>query len=310
MKSKLKKKKVTGLNKDISNELALLTIPGVLWFIIFSYLPMIGLVVAFKDFKFSEGIFGSPWVGFKNFEFFFKSNTAGRIIANTMGYNLIFLVFNLTVAVTLAIMLSAVSRKIIKIGQTCFLLPYFLSWVIVGYIGITLFDYESGMLNSIMTMFGGNPISWYETKAPWRIIIVLINCWKTVGQTTLVFYGSILGIGTEIYEAAELDGCTAMKRVWKITLPLLKPAIITMLILNIGNIMRGDFGLFYYITNDSKLLYPVSDIIDTYVYRALRVNGDLSSSSAVGFFQSVVGFITVVTTNYIVKKLEPGSEMF
>lgn len=311
MKSLSKKKKHSGgLNKDISNELLLLTIPGIAWFFIFSYLPMGGLVLAFKNFKYRDGIFGSPWVGFDNFKFFFKSNSAARIITNTMGYNIAFLLFNLAVAVTFAILLSSVGKKVLKVGQTSFLLPYFMSWVVVGYIALTLFDNESGMLNSIITSMGGNPISWYETQGPWRIILVLANGWKTVGQTTLVFYGSILGIGSEIYEAAELDGCTGLKKVFKITLPLLKPAIITMLILNIGSIMRGDFGLFYYMTNDSKILYPVTDVIDTYVYRALRVNGDISSSSAVSFFQSVVGFIMVVTTNYIVKKVEPGSEMF
>lgn len=310
MKSLLKKKKQSGLNKDISGQLFLLTVPGLLWFLIFSYLPMGGLVLAFKNFKYRDGIFGSPWAGLDNFEFFFKSNSAVRIITNTIGYNIVFLLVNLTVAVTLAIILSAVGKKILKIGQTSFLLPYFMSWVVIGYVALTLFDQESGMLNSIITAMGGNPISWYETPGPWRIILVVANCWKVVGQTTLVFYGSILGIGTEIYEAAELDGCTGFKRVLKITLPLLKPAIITMLILNIGSVMRGDFGLFYYMTNDSKILYPVADVIDTYVYRALRVNGDISSSSAVSFFQSVVGFIMVVTTNTIVKKLEPGSEMF
>lgn len=304
MKSKRKLK-----NADTA-ELLLMSLPAIIWFIIFSYLPMGGLVLAFKDFKYSEGIFGSPWVGLKNFEFFFESNDAGRIFFNTLGYNLIFLAFNLVLAITLALVLNTVSKRMVKIGQTSLMLPYFISMVIVGYIGMTLFDYESGLLNSIRVLFGKDRIAWYETTKPWPFILILVNAWKTVGTTTLIFYGSLLGIGEEIYEAAELDGCVGLKRIFKITLPLLKPAIITMIILNIGNAMRADFGLFYYLPNNSSLLYPVTDVVDTYVYRALRLNGDVSASAAIGFFQSVVGFIMVVAANTTVKKLEPGSEMF
>lgn len=293
-----------------TTELFMMSLPAIIWFIIFSYLPMIGLVLAFKDFKYSEGIFRSKWVGLRNFEFFFESNDAGRIFFNTLGYNLSFLVFNLVLAITLALILNTVSKKIVKIGQTSLMLPYFISMVIVGYIGMALFDYESGLLNSIMKLFGKEKVAWYETTKPWPFIFIIVNAWKTIGTTTLIFYGSLLGIGEEIYEAAELDGCVGLNRIFKITLPLLKPAIITMIILNIGNSMRADFGLFYYLPSNSSLLYPVTDVIDTYVYRALRINGDVSASAAIGFFQSVIGFIMVVSANAIVKKLEPGSEMF
>ncbi len=293
-----------------SKELLLFTVPGIVWFVIFCYLPMFGIVLAFKDFKYSKGIFGSEWIGFKNFEFFFKSNDAAQILFNTIVYNLVFLFFNLVVAIALALILNSVGKKFVKIGQTSMMLPYFISWVIVGYIGLTLFDYESGMLNVILRAFGGERLAWYETKEPWPIILVLVNAWKTLGTTVLIFYGSILGIGEEIYEAAELDGCTGLKRIFRITLPLLKPAIVTMIILNIGRVMRADFGLFYYLPNNSGPLYPVTDVLDTYLYRALRINGDVATTSAIALFQSVVGFIMVVVTNWTVKKLEPGSEMF
>lgn len=303
----MKKTKLKGAD---TAELLLMTLPATVWFIIFAYLPMAGLVIAFKDFKYNKGIWGSEWVGLKNFEFFFSSNDAGRIFFHTLGYNLLFLFFNLVLAITLALILNSVSKKFVKIGQTSLMLPYFISMVIVGYIGMTLFDYESGMLNTILKSMGKEPIAWYETTKPWPFILLIVNAWKTIGTTTLIFYGSLLGIGEEIYEAAELDGCVGLKRIFKITLPLLKPAIITMIILNIGNAMKADFGLFYYLPNNSSLLYPVTDVIDTYVYRALRINGDVSASAAIGFFQSVIGFIMVVAANATVKKLEPGSEMF
>lgn len=304
------KVKKYSLKDNVSRDLFWLTIPGIIWFFIFCYLPMAGSVLAFKDFKYRMGIFGSPWVGLKNFEFFFKSNDAVRIISNTIGYNLVFLFAGLVIAVTLALVLHSVGKNTVKFGQSCMLLPYFVSWVIVGFIAMTLFDFESGIFNTLLRSMGMDPVPWYETTGPWRVILVIANLWKNTGQTTLIFYGTLLSISDEIYEAAELDGCTGLNRIFRITLPLLKPAIVTMIILNIGSVMRGDFGLFYYLPNNSGLLYSATDVIDTYVYRALRVNGDVSASAAISFFQSVVGFVMVVATNYTVKKLEPGNEMF
>ena len=305
------RKKKHALEMRKSFQLILLALPGIIWFFVFNYIPMVGAVIAFKDYKPKRGIFGSDWVGFDNFEFMFKSSDAGRLVFNTIFYNFLSIILVALICVTIAILMDLVDKRIyLKTYQTMLFLPRFISWVVVGYISSILFHYEYGVLNQILSAFGKDAVSWYLEPKYWWFIIPTFNIWKTIGYTSLVYYGTIMGIDTQIYESAEIDGATPFKKIWYITLPLLKPTILVLSLMSVGSIMRSDFGLFYYVPNNSGALYSVTDVLDTYIFRALRNAGDLSSSAASGFFQSVVGLIMVVSCNAIVKKLDSDSALF
>lgn len=293
-----------------NRELFLMSLPGVLFKFIFSYLPLIGLLIAFKQYRYDLGLWGSEWVGFKNFAFFFRSDSAFIITRNTILYNMGFIVAGTIVALLLAILLNAVTRRFLKVYQTILFLPHFLSWVVIGYIVIAFLDHKNGFLNELLTGFGVDPIKWYQEAEYWPVIIILAQLWKTVGFATLIYYAGIIGIDSSYYEAATIDGATRFQMVRKITLPLLTPLIIILFIVDMGKIFRSDFGLFYFIPNDSSFLYGVTDVIDTYVYRSLRVAGDLGMSTAVGLYQSVVGFILVVSTNAIIKKINRDNALW
>lgn len=290
--------------------LMMLSLPVVIWSVIFSYIPMFGVLIAFKDFKYSKGIFGSPWNGLDNFMYLFSSNDAARILRNTICYNLMFMLVGTVCAIAVALMLeTVVNRRCIKLYQTFIFLPYFVSWVVVSYMTSGLFSFDGGVLNRILGIFG-KQVSWYNNVKPWPVILLIANLWKSIGFNTLMYYGALLGIDAELYEAAEIDGAGKFKQIRCITIPLLRPTIIVMLILAVGNMMRADFGLFYYIPKNSGALYAVTDVIDTYIYRALKVSGDIAGSSATAFFQSVVGFVLVVTANAIVRKVDGENAMF
>lgn len=296
-------------HKNLS--LLLLTTPGILWFLIFCYIPMGGIIIAFQAFKPKRGIFGSEFVGFENFKYLFSSNDAARILANTLLYNFISIFLVAAFAVTIAILMDMVSKKIyLKIYQSLLFLPRFISWVVVGYMALSLFHYELGALNRIRAVMNLDPVSWYLSPQYWRGILLTANVWKVIGYTSLIYYGSILSIDSEIYEAAEIDGAGKMGKIWRITLPLIKPTIIVMMLMSVGSIMRADFGLFYYVPNNSGALYKVTDVLDTYIYRAMRNLGDFSTSAAVSFFQSTVGFVLVVICNSIVKRVDEESALF
>ncbi len=311
-KKKLKNNETKGFKLFLKNiQLTLLGLPGILWFFVFSYIPMVGIILAFKKFNYTKGLFGSEWNGFDNFKLLFASNDAFIIIRNTVLYNLVFILLGTVFSIILAIMLETVTKKyLIKAYQTVLLLPHFISWVVVGFAVIGLLTYEGGIINSLISAFGGKKIMWYSETKPWPFIMVIAYLWKQVGYNTLFYYGSILGIDASLYEAAKVDGANKLQQIRHITLPMLRPTICVLLITSIGRIMKGDFGLFYYIPNNTGALYAVTDIMDTYVYRMLRVVGDLGVSSAIALFQSVVGFVIVIIANAIIKKIDEDSAMF
>lgn len=310
-KNKPKRFAFGGVNLKNNIQLTVLSAPALLWFLIFSYIPMLGLIVAFKDYNMSLGIFASPWTGFDNFKFLFSANYAVRILRNTLLYNFASIILTNAVAVAIAIMMESVmSKKCIKFYQTAMFLPRFISWIVVGYMVMVLLDYESGIMNGIITKLGGEQVSWYLEKKYWWMILPVANIWKTMGYSSLVFYGAVMGVDPSLYESARLDGANKWQQIWSITIPMIRTTIIILVIMSIGNILRADFGLFYYVPNNSGALFEVTDVIDTYIYRALREEGDVATSSAAGFFQSVVGFVMIMITNKIVDKVDSQSALF
>lgn len=291
-------------------ELLLLTLPALLCFLIFHYLPMFGVIIAFKDFNYEKGIFGSDWNGLKNFEFFFTSQDAWRITRNTIGYSIAFMVTGTIAAIFVALLLFEIRNKLaLKVYQTVIILPRFLSWVVIGFITYIMLNPVSGIFNQILKIFGAEGIQWYSKPEYWPILLIVVNIWNGVGMGSIVYYASLMGIDSSLYEAAEIDGAGRWKQIWNISIPSLIPLIVVLNILAVGNIFRGDFGMFYNIPRDVGMLYSTTDIIDTYVFRGLRT-GDIGMSSAVGFFQSFVGLVLVYATNITVKKFSPENALF
>ena len=306
-----KKKRRMTLEWRSTISLSFLTLPAIIWFIVFCYIPMFGIIIAFKDFDYAKGILGSDWCGFDNFVYLFKSNDAYRILRNTILYNATFIIVGTFAAIGVALMLDSVkSKTLIKFTQTTIFLPHFISWVVVAFVTQQMFALNNGAINTLIEFFGGDKIPWYTNIKPWPCILVIANLWKTIGFNTIVYYGAILGIDSSIYEAARIDGANSRQVITKITLPMLKPTIVILFIMSIGTILRADFGLFYYLPNNQGPLYPVTDVIDTYIYRALKVSGDLTGSSAASFVQSVVGLVLVLVANKITKKLDPDNALF
>lgn len=290
--------------------LFLLTVPALIYFILFHYAPMFGVIMAFKDFQYNLGILGSPWSGLKNFEFFFTSNDAWRILRNTVGYSLLFIVVGNVVALTCALLLNEVkSRFFLKIHQTAMLLPNFLSWVLVGFITYIFLNPNMGTLNQLITFLGFEEKNWYSDPGYWPYILTVTSLWKGVGLQILIYFAALLGVDPELYEAAKIDGATKFRQAWHISIPAIMPVFTILAILAIGDTFRGDFGLFYQIPRDVGLLYSTTDIIDTYIFRGLRT-GDLGVTAAVGLFQSVVGLILILVVNWIVKKIKPEHALF
>ncbi len=291
-------------------ELFLLSLPGILIIFTFCYIPMFGIIVAFKDFNFSKGILGSDWVWFDNFRFLLSSQYLVNITRNTILYNLGFIVIGTSFSIIFALLLNEVSRKSVKIFQTAFLAPYFLSWVIVSYVLYALLDINFGVINNIVTGFGGKPISFYSESAYWPYILSITYLWKSIGYTGIMYYTALIGIDSTYYEAARIDGATKIQQIRHISLPMLKPLVILLTLLAIGRIFYSDFGLFYFIPMNTGVLFKVTNTIDTYVYRALKTTGDIGMASAAGLYQSVIGFILVLTANRIVKKVDPENSIF
>jgi putative aldouronate transport system permease protein len=288
-----------------------MTLPAIVFFIIFSYLPMFGIVIAFKSLNYSKGILGSEWVGFKNFEYLFKTNDAFIITRNTVLYNLVFIFVGTALTVALAIILNElVNKHLKKVYQTLMILPNFLSWVVVSYLAYTFLSTDYGVLNQLLHSLGFSSVSWYSTTKPWPFIIVFANLWKTLGFNSIIYFSALTGINDEFYEAALLDGATKWQQIKKITIPMIMPQIVLMTLLGIGNIFRSDFGLFYLLPKNSGLLYPVTNTIDTYVYRGLMVLNNVSMTSAAGLYQSVVGFLLVLGSNLLVRKIDPEKSLF
>jgi putative aldouronate transport system permease protein len=292
--------------------LAIMMIPGLLYFFINNYVPMIGLFIAFKDVDYAKGIFHSDWVGFRNFKYLFATSDAWVITRNTLLYNLAFIVVNLVVAVTLALFLNEVrNRGLKKFYQSVILLPMLISMVIVSYLVYACLSVETGFMNkTILPFLGARPISWYNEPKYWPFILTVVNVWKGAGFLCVVYYAAIIGIDQELYEAATIDGAGKGQQIRKITLPLILPVIILMTLMAIGRIFYSDFGLFYQVPLDSGMLSNATSVIDTYVYHGLLKLGDIGMSSAAGFYQSIVGFVIVLLSNLLVKRINPENALF
>ena len=291
--------------------LTLMALPGILLMILFKYLPLSGIVLAFKKYNIRKGIFGSEWNGLENFKFLFKTSDAWIITRNTICYNLIFIVLDLVVAVTVAIVLNELlNKRRAKLFQTIFMAPYFLSWVVVSFIAFAFLSVDNGLLNHILRFFGKDEVQWYTQKQYWPFILVFCQLWKTVGYSTVMYLGSLVGISNDYYEAAIMDGATKWQQIKYITLPCMRSMMIVLTILAIGKMFYSDFGLFYQLPRDSGPLYPITNVIDTYVYRALKVSGNIGMASAANLYQSVVGFILVLGSNFIVRKIDKDSALF
>ncbi|QHW30898.1 sugar ABC transporter permease [Paenibacillus rhizovicinus] len=293
-----------------NSELLLLLLPGALLVLVFAYVPMFGVLLAFKDFRYDLGFWDSPWVGFHNFKFFFVSDTAAMITRNTVVYGLTYMLLTTVIALLFAILMNEMGKRWLRIHQTAMFIPYCLSWVVVSYLALALLDSQNGYLNKLLETLGFSTHMWYLETAPWPYILISAYLWKNVGFSTLVYFAGIMGINQEYYEAAKIDGASRWQMATKITLPLLSTLITVLLILAIGHIFVGDFGLHYFIPNDSGMTFPTTDIIDTYVYRALRVNGDIGMSTAVGLYQSIVGLVLVVVANFVVRKINEENSLF
>ncbi|QUI25760.1 sugar ABC transporter permease [Vallitalea pronyensis] len=291
-------------------ELFILTLPCLIYFFIWHYLPMGGLLLAFKDYKYNKGIFGSAWVGFKNFEFLFTSQDLFRIMRNTVSYAVAFIIIGNICAIAIALMLFEIKKRSrVKIYQTTMILPRFLSWVVVGYISYAILSPTQGVANQLLSFFGLEGVSWFSEPQYWPGIIIFSEVWKTVGINSIMYYAALMAIDPQLFEAAKIDGATRWQQIKNISIPSLMTLVTILMILAIGRIFRGDIGLFYQIPRDSGLLYSTTDIIDTYVYRGLR-QGHFSMSTAVGMFQSVMGLTMVLFSNWIVKKRDPDRSLF
>ena len=302
------KKKVRLIKRYIP--VYLMALPGILYLFINNYMPLPGLVLAFKKYSTKKGIWGSPWIGFKNFKYLFKTQDAWIITRNTLGYNILFIFFNVIIAVAIAILLSELTTKWKKLYQSTILLPHFLSTVIISYLVFAFLSAEHGFLNTrIFPVFGIEPVSWYTETKYWPFILVFVQTWRSVGYSCIVYLSTILGFDREIYEASAIDGASKWQQITKITLPLLRATIIMMVLLAVGRIFYSDFGLFYQVPQRSGILLSVTQTIDTYVYRGLLERNDMPMATAAGVYQSIVGFILVMSANLIVRKIDPDSAL-
>lgn len=290
--------------------LTLMATPTIIYFLIFKYLPLYGLLLPFKNYKISLGFFKSEWCGLKNFGFLINNDQLNIAIRNTILYNIVFIVFGIILSVSIALMLYEISGLKVKVYQTTLFLPFYISWVVVAYALIAFLDMDYGLINKLLVSFNMQPVLWYNNPLYWPTILVISELWKGCGAGAVIYYATLMGIDKSLFEAAKIDGANKWQLIKNISIPSIKYIIIVMTILKIGKIFYGDFGLFYSLTLNSPLLYSTTDIIDTYVYRALIGSGDIGISSAVGFVQSVMGFILVVTTNFIVKKIDEDSALF
>ncbi len=292
--------------------LYLFMIPGLLYLLINNYAPMFGLLIAFKKVNYTVGIFKSPWCGLNNFKYLFRSQDAYIIFRNTILYNFAFLFLGTVFAVATAILLGEIKKKrTLKIYQTSILLPHILSTAVISYLAFAFLSKESGFLNTgVLRLFGAEPISWYSEPKYWPYILTIIQLWRSVGYTTIMYYATLVGIDTSYYEAAVLDGASTWQQIKYITLPCLKTTIITLTIMNLGRMFYSDFGLFYQVPMNNGLLFNVTNTLDTYVYRGLLELNDIGRASAAGFLQSILGFVLVYSANAITRKLDKDSAIF
>ncbi|WP_167958475.1 ABC transporter permease [Anaerosporobacter faecicola] len=289
----------------------LMLAPAVIYTLIFAYYPMTGIVMAFKKYNYAGGIWGSPWNGLKNFEFFFKSGQAGLVTRNTVLYNILFITVNTISQIAVAVLLTEIrNKRYRKVTQSLMFLPYFISWVIVGVMAFNLFSSDYGFLNRIITACGGKKISFYSTPQVWPVILLLFNVWKGIGYGSVMYLAAIMGIDTSIYEAAKIDGANVFQRIFKVTIPMIMPTTIILLLLSVGGIFKGNFDMFYNLVGTNGLLYNYTDVIDTLTFRALTTSNDFGMSAAMGLFQSVLCFVTIVLVNKLVGRYDKDYTLF
>ena len=292
--------------------LTLMILPSLAVLILNNYLPMFGVFIAFKNINYIDGIWGSPWVGFDNFAFLFSSGSLWRIARNTVSYSLTFMALNLVLSVAIAVAINEIrGRWLAKSYQTFLIMPYFLSMVVVSYLVYAFLNPDKGFLNrTVVEWLGMDRVFWYSEKEYWPYILTLVNSWKSVGIGAVIYIAAIAGIDPEYYEAAVIDGASKWRQIYHITLPTIRPVIIIITILNMGHVFNSDFGLFYQVPLNSGALYPVTDTVDTYVYRVLKELNDIGMSSAAALAQSVLGFALVWLTNSAVRRIDREQSLF
>lgn len=305
-----KKKRKQQLTK--SAPLLLIAMPGILYLFINNYIPMFGVFLAFKDFNYRKGIFGSDWCGFDNFRFLFHTRDAAIMTRNTLLYNVAFIIIGTIAAIFVAVLMYELGQRArVKFFQSVMLLPNLLSWVVIGFIAYAFLNADTGFINNtVLKALRIEPISWYSNTEPWPFILIVTFLWKYVGVNSIIYMASISGIDKGIFEAAQLDGASKLQQIFKITLPMLKPTIIILTLMSIGRIFYSDFGLFYQVPQNSGRLFDVTQTIDTYVYRGLMELNNVGMSAAAALFQSVVGFVLVMGANALVRKVDRENALF
>ena len=306
--------RLKGKKSRLTKPLPLLAIafPGIAYLIINNYIPMFGIFLAFKDYSYVKGVFGSDWCGFENFRFLFKTKDAWIMTRNTILYNLAFIVIGTIAAIFVAILMYELGRRFrTKLFQAAMLLPNLLSWVVIGFIVYAFLNADSGFINNtVLKGLGITQVSWYSNTKPWPFILIVVYLWKYVGVNSIIYMASISGIDKGIFEAAQMDGASKMRQIFSITIPIIKPAIIILTLMSIGRIFFSDFGLFYQVPQNSGALFNVTQTIDTYVYRGLMELNDVGMAAAAALFQSVVGFVLVLGANAVVRKINSENALF
>jgi putative aldouronate transport system permease protein len=312
--------KRAGLRRGVLNRyfkpgervLYLMALPGIIFLVIFCYFPMYGLLMAFQQYNQVKGVFGSPFIGLKNFEFLFTTTDAFIITRNTVLYNVVFIITNMALSVIAALLLNALRTKgMAKVLQTVYMLPYFLSYAVISIIAYAFLYRNSGMVNMVLRSLGmEGTTNWYQVPRIWPWLLILVNAWKNVGYSTVVYLAVISGISRDYYEAAMIDGASKFQQALHITLPHLRFIAGISLIMSMGSIFRGDFGLFYTVPMNTGTLFRVTDVLDTYIYRALTNLNNVGMSTAAGLYQSVVGLVLILIVNQAVKKIDPDNGMF
>lgn len=310
-----KKKKVLfeNLRYDFKNNkfLLLLALPAVIWFLIFAYAPLFGLIIAFQKYSAAKGILHSQFVGFENFKFFFGSQDFFRVTFNTLFLNALFIITTMVMSIMIAIALSEIQGKYFKkVSQSIVILPHFISWTVIALLAEALLKTDGGFFNSVLNAIGMESISFYQSPKSWPVLLTILRVWQGAGYGSIVYLAAIMGIDQEMFEAAKVDGASRWQCIRYLTLPLLKTTAILLFIMNVGKIFYGDFGMIYALVGQNTILYSTTDVIDTYVYRQLIESSNIGMSSAVGLYQSLMGFVMVMITNKITKKVSPDSALF
>jgi len=309
MEKALRRPKRSKLARRSSLSLLLLGLPGIIFMLVFNYIPLYGVIIPFKNYKPLLGVFGSPWAGFNNFKFLFQNNQILRITFNTVFMNILFCLFNTIFGVLLALLLYEVSRRAVKSYQTIYFMPYFLSWAIVSLVVLGFLD-TNGLVNKVLQALGMQTVDFYNSPKYWPSLLSGVEVWKMFGYASIIYYASLVGTDPTYFEAASIDGATKLQQIRRISLPILLPMIVMLNLMALGRVFFGDVGLFFNVTQNSTLLYPTTDVIDTYVLRTLKTLNDVGMSSAAGLYQSFCGLILVLTSNLIARKISPDNALF